>query len=196
LLIGQLDPTKGQIKRHGRLRLAYFSQHHVEALETDAGVRTVSPLELFTSKYPGQTEEEYRGVLGRFGITGQTALQPIQTLSGGQKSRVVFAMMAMNNPHILVLDEVTNHLDIMTIDSLVKAINPKTGFKGGVIVVSHDARFIDRVCNELWICTGGRLSKFKPQKGVISGNEDAGEFAGTSGISEYKSQILRELETI
>lgn len=103
LLVGQLDPKAGIIQRHGRLRLAYFSQHHVDALETDMDVRKASSVDFIMSRSPGRPEEEYRGMLARFGITGNTALQPIQTLSGGQKSRVVFALMAINNPHILVL---------------------------------------------------------------------------------------------
>jgi len=63
-------------------------------------------VQLLASKFPGQTEEEYRRQLGRFGITGQTGLQVIGTLSGGQKSRVVFTMIAMSHPHVLVFDEV------------------------------------------------------------------------------------------
>jgi ATP-binding cassette subfamily F protein 3 len=102
LLIGQLQPSKGLVQRHARLRYSYFSQHHVDALEDEDG-RMSSALEFLQKKFPGKTEEEYRGVLGRFGISGNTAIQPMRTLSGGQKSRVVFAMMALNNPHILIL---------------------------------------------------------------------------------------------
>jgi ATP-binding cassette subfamily F protein 3 len=94
LLMGQLDPTKGIIQRHGRLRVAYFSQHHVDALEIDSDVKRATSVDFLMSKLPGKPEEEYRSMLARFGIAGSTALQPIQTLSGGQKSRVVFALMA------------------------------------------------------------------------------------------------------
>ncbi len=97
LLIGHLESSDGIIQRHGRLRLAYFSQHHVDALEVDQVVRRSTPVDFLALKQPGLPEEEYRGMLGRFGISGQTAVQPIQTLSGGQKSRVVFAMMAYFN---------------------------------------------------------------------------------------------------
>ncbi len=110
LLIGELDPTKGIVQRHGRLRIAYFSQHHMDALESTDRSVSVSPVSFLAARYPGYLEEEYRRILGKFGLTGQTAVQPMQTLSGGQKSRVVFAMMALINPHILVLDEVSNHL--------------------------------------------------------------------------------------
>ncbi|KAJ1566710.1 hypothetical protein HK405_008747, partial [Cladochytrium tenue] len=94
LLTGQHQPTTGLCNRHGRLRLGLFSQHFVDQLEL-----AESPAQFLAKKFPGKTEEEYRRVLGRFGLTGMTALQPIGTLSGGQKSRVVFASMALTNPH-------------------------------------------------------------------------------------------------
>lgn len=84
----------GVIHRHSRLRIAYFSQHHVDALSiSGTDLRWCSPVEILSRQYPGSNEDVYRGVLGKFGITGTTALQPLVTLSGGQKSRVVFAMM-------------------------------------------------------------------------------------------------------
>lgn len=103
LMTGQVEANKGIVQRHGRLRIALFSQHHVDQLELGA-----SSVQFLQGRFPGMQEEDYRRVLGRYGLTGTTALQPIGTLSGGQKSRVVFAWMAMNNPHVLVLDEPTS----------------------------------------------------------------------------------------
>jgi len=80
----------------------------------------------------------------RYGITGDLGLQSIDTLSGGQKSRVAFAMMGWLKPHILVLDEPTNHLDVETVDILARALNE---FAGGIVLVSHDERLITSVCN-------------------------------------------------
>ena len=193
LLIGQLEPTKGIIQRHSRLRVSYFSQHHMEILEPSNKSVAASPLSILTSRFPGLPEEEYRRILGRFGLTGQIVFQPIQTLSGGQKSRVVFALMALNNPHILVLDEVTNHLDIMTIDSLIKALNPETGYKGGVLLVSHDTRFIDKVCRELWVLEDGKLNKHQfSDQSLVLGAQDTLE--GSSGIHEFKKQMLEKFQ--
>jgi ATP-binding cassette subfamily F protein 3 len=87
----------------------------------------MSPVTFLSQKFPGMVEEEYRRILGRFGITGMTALQHIGTLSGGQKSRVMFAVMSMMNPHILILDEPTSHLDMDSIDALSNAC---LSFKG------------------------------------------------------------------
>lgn len=77
--------------------------------------------------------------LGAFGITGLTGLQKIGTLSGGQKSRVAFSVLSMQRPHIILLDEPSNHLDIEGIDALMAAIKK---WNGGVILISHDTRFI------------------------------------------------------
>ncbi|KAI8812857.1 P-loop containing nucleoside triphosphate hydrolase protein [Cladochytrium replicatum] len=161
LLTSQIEPQSGIVHRHGRLRIGLFSQHHVDQLELSR-----SSVEFLQSKFPGMVEEEYRRFLGRFGITGTTALQPIGTLSGGQKSRVAFAWLAMTNPHILLLDEPTNHLDIDSIDALAKALRE---FKGGIAIVSHDERFLDAVCNEVWVCAGGRFSRFEGKTGVQIG---------------------------
>jgi ATPase subunit of ABC transporter with duplicated ATPase domains len=83
----------------------------------------------------------------------------------------------------------------MTIDSLINALNQYRGYQGGVVLVSHDARFIDRVCNELWICNNLQLTKFShaSNETVLGMAEsDGGKTEGTSGIMEYKRRILRE----
>ncbi|KAK6098634.1 hypothetical protein MT418_000133 [Batrachochytrium dendrobatidis] len=161
LLTGENAPKNGICHRHGRLRLALFSQHHVDQLELGG-----SSVHFLASKFPGMPEEEYRRVLGRFGLPGMSALQPIGTLSGGQKSRVVFAWMAMTNPHVLILDEPTNHLDMDSIDALSAALRE---FKGGIAIVSHDEQFLDAVCNEVWVCDNGGLTRFEGKLGVGDG---------------------------
>lgn len=80
----------------------------------------------------------------------------------------------------------------MTIDSLISALNPKTGFQGGVVLVSHDARFIDHVCNEMWVCHEGSMTKFIPEKIILAGDDD--DLVGSSGISDYKQKILKASE--
>ncbi|KAJ3219030.1 hypothetical protein HDU67_003020 [Dinochytrium kinnereticum] len=161
LLTGVQNPSAGICNRHGRLRIGLFSQHHVDQLEL-----ALSSVQFLASKYPGKTEEEYRRILARFGLTGTTGLQPIGTLSGGQKSRVVFAAMSLLNPHVLILDEPTNHLDMDSIDALSVALRD---FKGGVAIVSHDERFLDSVCKEVWVCEGGKLTSFEGKVGVQDG---------------------------
>lgn len=168
LLTGELQPQAGHLTRNGRLRIAYFAQHHVDQL-----IPTMSPVAFLASKFPGKSELEYRSHLGAFGITGLTGLQLIGTLSGGQKSRVAFAVLSLQRPHILLLDEPSNHLDIQGIDALMTALQ---NFSGGVIVISHDERFLTTVSKELWVCADGSVYKYK------------------GDVQAYKSLIVNELK--
>lgn len=152
LLFGDLIPTKGEQKRSGKLRIGMFTQHHLDMLDANA-----SPVSFLAAKFPGRSEQEYRAHLGAFGITGTTGLQKIATLSGGQKSRTAFAMMSLVNPSVLLLDEPSNHLDIEGLDALAASIQ---NWNGGVITISHDARFIEKVADELWVVNGGKVEKF------------------------------------
>ncbi|KAL2845371.1 P-loop containing nucleoside triphosphate hydrolase protein [Aspergillus pseudodeflectus] len=152
LLTGALEPTSGLMSQHGKLRIGYFAQHHVDALDM-----TTSAVSFMAKTYPGKTDEEYRRHLGAFGITGMTGLQRMELLSGGQKSRVAFACLSLTNPHILVLDEPSNHLDIEGMDALSEALQR---FDGGVVMVSHDVTMLRNVCTSLWVCDKGTVQKF------------------------------------
>lgn len=152
LLIGQLQPTTGLISQNPRLRIGFFAQHHVDALDMNT-----SAVGFMQKTYPGKTDEEYRRHLGAFGITGMTGLQKLELLSGGQKSRVAFACLSLTNPHILVLDEPSNHLDIEAMDALSTALQQ---FQGGVLMVSHDVTMLQNVCTSLWVCDKGTVEQF------------------------------------
>ncbi|KAJ1606052.1 ABC transporter ATPase [Cryptosporidium canis] len=144
LIMGQLSPTKGMIKRDPKIRIGYFAQHHIDSLDL-----TLNSIQQLQARYPGSdiSDEKARNFLGRFGVTGSLALEPLYVLSGGQKSRVAIAIMAYLNPHILVLDEPTNHLDLDAIQALIVALN---SFNGGVIIVSHDAHLISCATDSIW----------------------------------------------
>ena len=150
---GRGGDCQGEIYRHHNLVIGYFAQHHIDALES-----TLSPLQHMMKIAPQSSEQELRGLLGSFGITGQLAIQvglrgrsekqPIGTLSGGQKSRVVFATLSYYRPHILLLDEPTNHLDMDTVEALVTTLKE---FNGGLVIVSHDQYLVEEVCNKLYV---------------------------------------------
>jgi len=152
LLLGELELTEGQATRHNRLRTSMFTQHHIDSLDL-----TLSPVEQFLTSFPGSNQEQIRGHLGSFGISGPMALRPMYLLSGGQKSRVAFAYTVWKNPHIMIMDEPTNHLDIDAVNALIIALN---NFQGGVLVVSHDQHLIGSVCDQIWYIKDLQLKKF------------------------------------
>eukprot|EP00441_Pelagodinium_beii_P031378 CAMPEP_0197635314 /NCGR_PEP_ID=MMETSP1338-20131121/11163_1 /TAXON_ID=43686 ORGANISM="Pelagodinium beii, Strain RCC1491" /NCGR_SAMPLE_ID=MMETSP1338 /ASSEMBLY_ACC=CAM_ASM_000754 /LENGTH=596 /DNA_ID=CAMNT_0043207335 /DNA_START=6 /DNA_END=1793 /DNA_ORIENTATION=+ len=156
LLDGSLQPTSGFVRRHSKLQLARFTQHHLEMMDPDQdSVTHMRKLAAGGIKEDGTSDvtvEEARKYLGRFGLAGDLALNPVKTLSGGQKSRLAFAELAWSTPHILLLDEPTNHLDLETIEGLAMALNK---FEGGVVLVSHDDRLVSMVADELWVVTPG-----------------------------------------
>lgn len=174
LLAGDLEPTEGEMRRSHRLRIGRYSQHFVDVLTMDT-----NPVSYLLEKFPQEATkpEQMRAILGKFGLAGHNHLQPILKLSGGQKARVVFAAISLSNPHILLLDEPTNHLDMQSIDALADALEEYTG---GVIIVSHDARLLSRVCDdeeraEVWIVDNGTVTRYN------------GDF------EDYRDDLIREI---
>ena len=151
LLVDEAKPTRGTVTKHPRLKLGYYSQHAVEALQTLAraaggsgGEDATTPLTalaLLTREVQGELDEgEVRGLLGSLGLPGRTASDvPIAKLSGGQLVRCELARILWRRPHCLVLDEVTTHLDYETVTALREALRD---WEGAVVLVSHDRWFM------------------------------------------------------
>jgi len=153
VLQGKLVPTKGSLVINKNMRVGYFAQHHVDSLDLDA-----SCVDCVQQSFPGLSDQDARGALGKFGISGDMALRRIKTLSGGQKSRVALSIITYRQPHLLYLDEPTNHLDMETIDALIEAIKK---FNGAVLMVSHDQYFLSQVAKEFWSVAGGKVKVFR-----------------------------------
>jgi len=163
LMLNEIEPTEGQVKRNGKLRLGHYNQHSEEVLNLE-----MSPIDFMKDLYPkgittssGLTymeDKDWRSKLGPFGITGEFQTRKMKTFSDGLKTRVVMVLIALTNPHVLLLDEPTNHLDMECIDALAEAINK---FSGGLILVSHDFRLIGQVAQEIWVCDKKTITPWK-----------------------------------
>jgi len=130
LLVGELEPSSGQVEIAPDIRIGYFAQHQLEQPEW---IKT--PLQHLQQLAPKETTLTLRTFLGRFGLAADSEDRPIMTFSGGEKSRLALALLAWQRPHLLLLDEPTNHLDLDMRDALTLALED---YAGSVVLVSHD----------------------------------------------------------
>ena len=151
-----LPPLAGRITEGKGLQIGYFAQQELDVLRPDEG-----PLQhlvrLARDQGPPAREQELRDFLGRFRFTGEMAAQAVGSLSGGEKARLVLAMLVWQRPNLLLLDEPTNHLDLTTREALSIALNE---FEGTVLLVSHDRALLREVCDEFWLVTHGGVAPF------------------------------------
>ncbi|KAJ5737548.1 uncharacterized protein N7483_002673 [Penicillium malachiteum] len=154
LMTGKLSPIGGRVSRHTHLKLGVYSQHSAEQLDL-----TKSSLEFVRDKFPEKSQDYqyWRQQLGKYGLSGESQTAIMGTLSEGQKSRIVFALLAIESPNMILLDEPTNGLDIPTIDSLADAIN---AYQGGVVVVSHDFRLLDKIAKDIMVCENKTIRRW------------------------------------
>ena len=134
------------------LRLGYFAQHQIEQLSMDE-----SPLWHLQKINPKASEKELRGFLGGFDFQGEKALAAITPFSGGEKARLVLALLIYQRPNLLLLDEPTNHLDLEMRHALNLALQD---FEGALVVVSHDRYLLRTVADNFWLVSDGRADRF------------------------------------
>ncbi|PLB44630.1 ABC transporter [Aspergillus steynii IBT 23096] len=143
LLTGNMVPSKGKISNHSRLKLGYYAQHSIEDLQTESQADPgLTALSLILKEANGQLNEgEVRGLLATLGLQGRIVSDvPISRLSGGQLVRLSLARVIWNSPQLLILDEITTHLDFHTVTALASALST---FNGAILLISHD-RFLVR----------------------------------------------------
>ncbi len=143
LLAGRLKAMSGIIKQSKKGQCSYFAQHQTEELPIHK-----SALDVIHDLLPEASETKCRNHLAMFGLNQEKALTCIQNLSGGEKSRLLFACMTCHSPSFLILDEPTNHLDIQGREALIDALN---SYQGAVLLITHDITLIQLVCERLWL---------------------------------------------
>ncbi|MES2228395.1 MAG: ATP-binding cassette domain-containing protein [Pseudomonadota bacterium] len=155
-IVGDLPRLAGDITEGKGLAIGYFAQQELDVLSLDDGA-LMHMIRLARDKGPAGREQELRDFLGSFRFVGEMVTQPVGTLSGGEKARLVLAMLVWQRPNLLLLDEPTNHLDLTTREALSMALNE---FEGTVMLVSHDRALLREVCDEFWLVTDGAVKPF------------------------------------
>ena len=151
-----LAPLGGAMTEGKGLSIGYFAQQELDVLSMDDGP-LMHMVRLARDVGPAGREQELRDYLGTFRFTGAMVTQPVGSLSGGEKARLVLAMLVWQRPNLLLMDEPTNHLDLTTREALSIALNE---FEGTVMLVSHDRALLREVCDEFWLVTRGGVGPF------------------------------------
>jgi ATP-binding cassette subfamily F protein 3 len=152
-LAGDLEPLSGRIQRARNLRVGYFAQHQLDQLDADA-----SPVLHIQRLTPSADPQKVRDFLGGFDFRGNQALDPVAPFSGGEKARLVLAMLVWRAPNLLLLDEPTNHLDLEMRHALNVALQ---AFEGAVVVVSHDRSLLESTVADYWLVADGTVTAFE-----------------------------------
>ncbi|WP_445373765.1 ABC transporter ATP-binding protein [Photorhabdus tasmaniensis] len=152
LLAGELQSQSGNVELAKGIKLGYFAQHQLEYLRADE-----SPLQHIARLAPQETEQQLRDYLGGFGFKGDQVTDPSGRFSGGEKARLVLALMVWQRPNLLLLDEPTNHLDLDMRQALTEAL---IDFDGALVVVSHDRHLLRSTTDELYLVHDGRVESF------------------------------------
>jgi len=152
LLSENLIPMEGKMRKPRKLGIGYFAQHQLDELKPKD-----SPLDHLLKLMPDVILSRVRARLGSFGFGVDKADRPVESLSGGEKARLMFALATFKKPQLLILDEPTNHLDVDSREALIHAIN---GYDGAVLLISHDRHLVSACVDRLWIVENGDVKGF------------------------------------
>ena len=164
-LAGELEPLSGRIESARGLRIGYFAQHQVEQIDEKA-----SPVDNLARIAGDVPEQKLRDFLGGFAFSGDLATDPCSRLSGGERARLVLALIIWRAPNLLLLDEPTNHLDLEMRHALTVALQ---GFTGAVVTVSHDRHLLAETVDDFWLVADGGVAPF------------------AGGLSAYRERVRR-----
>ena len=202
---GLLEPKEGRLSLGNQVMIGYFDQHSAE-IESEKTV-----LEHFHDLFPSMTEKEVRSTLGAYLFGGREAAKKVNSLSGGERARLVLAELLQGRPNLLILDEPTNHMDVQAKEVLESAFQ---AYQGTILFVSHDRYFIRQVAEAVLIFEeqGAFYYPFgyehyleRLEKCQVEGNgaavagqmkaEDAALIAGMRAVPKAERHRLRELPT-
>jgi ATP-binding cassette, subfamily F, member 3 len=153
MVAGALPLLSGTMQRESRIKVGWFHQHQIEALDPDD-----TPLDIMRRERPDDSESSRRSRLAQFGLSFDKQDTTVANLSGGERARLLLNLVAMSAPHLLILDEPTNHLDIDSRRALLDALND---YEGAVILVTHDRSLIELVADRLWLTADGTIKPFQ-----------------------------------
>lgn len=153
MLAGTLEPLSGEIGLAKGIKLGYFAQHQLEFLRADE-----SPLQHLSRIAPRVLEQQLRDYLGGFGFQGDKVTEITERFSGGEKARLVLALIVWQRPNLLLLDEPTNHLDLDMRQALTEAL---IDFEGALVVVSHDRHLLRSTTDDLYLVHDGQVEQFE-----------------------------------
>ncbi len=212
MLAGEVAPLAGKRIAAADLNIGYFAQQQMEQLRPDCDAFW-HLRNLGGTDFSKGDEQRVRDHLGRFGFEGDRAYAPVGRFSGGEKARLTLALLVARRPNLLLLDELTNHLDINMRHALTVALQ---SFEGGMVIVSHDRHLIKTVADSLWLVADGKLREFDGDlddyqqwlrsrgrtatadavKKAAPKRATAGVFTATAKSRGRLTQLRREMEQI
>ncbi|WP_146447112.1 ABC transporter ATP-binding protein [Vibrio cyclitrophicus] len=152
LLSGELKQQGGELSYSQGVKMGYFAQHQLETLHPEE-----TPLQHMMQIAPKHTEQQLRDYLGSFGFQGEKALDKVAPFSGGEKARLVLALLVWQKPNLLLLDEPTNHLDLDMRQALTFALQT---FEGAMVIVSHDRYLLRATTDDLYLVHDRQVAPF------------------------------------
>ena len=148
----RLAPLSGTVRKHKKLKIAYFAQHQVDELHLNQ-----SAYDHVRALMPDATEAQTRSKTAQLGFGAEKSDTLVRDMSGGEKARLLLGLIAFDGPHMMILDEPTNHLDMDSREALADALNK---YPGAVLMITHDAHLASMVGERLWLVNDGSVSNF------------------------------------
>ena len=191
-LAGELEAQSGESWQAQDLKIGYFAQHQLEQLDLDlSALEQLRALDDSINTKNKAREQDLRNYLGSFGFQGSRVDEPVKPFSGGEKARLVLALLVYQKPNLLLLDEPTNHLDLQMRHALSVALQ---GFTGAMVIVSHDRYLLKTVTDELIIVHDGKAEEFDGDLDDYAVFiKEAIKTSGVSSVSAENTTIEKQL---